>query len=169
MGFPGHCKISGHSGTDYQKIYQQDRNMRLFYKLPIFLISVIVIGLVIINSTSNSKEALNARNYKQINTINTVKETEVIQDYVFFINSGYYHLRRNEIYTAQWEFTRALKLDEYNIDAQIGLTKTMIERCKQLHEVCEAIQPHLDFLRKMKYLPDTGMKKLQQEFDMIYF
>lgn len=160
--------ITASTPTDYQKIYAQDRKVRLFFKLPVFLISVLIIGYVTLDSSSYFKDALNPRNHEQFNRINTVKETEIIHDYVFFINSGYYHLRNNDLYTAQREFTRALKLDEYNIDARIGLTKTMIERCKQFHEVCEEVQPHLNFLRKMKYLPNSGMKKLQEEFDKSY-
>ena len=113
--------------TDYQKIYDQDRKLRLFFKLPLFLIALIVIGYVTIGSSSANKAALNAENNEQFNT---VKETEIIQDYDFYINSGYYYLGKNKLNTAQREFTRALGIDEYNIDARIGLTKTMIERCK---------------------------------------
>ena len=148
--------------TDYQKIYDQDRKMRLFFKLPVFLISLMVIGYVTLGSSSHYEDALKDRNYEQLSSANTVEETEAFQDYAFYSNSGYYHLRNNQLYIAQREFSRALEIDEYNIDARIGLTKTMIERCRQLHEVCEEVQPQLDFLRKMKYLNEKQIKNLKE-------
>ncbi len=207
MGFPGHFKIAGHSGTsfkhrkafekiksyqeqsknektsfdegtyklpikssvqtNYQEANKQDRRMRLFFKLPVFLISVIVFSFVFVKSSKYYKNMLNARNQQEIIGFKTVQETGNLEDYIFFVNSGYYHLRRKQTSTAQSEFIRALSIDKYGKDARIGLTKTLIERCKDYHEGCEEIQANLNFIRGMKYLPEEKINELEEQFNFV--
>jgi len=208
MGFPGHFKIAGHSGTsfkhrkafdkrkayqkqssntkksadktsiklpikssvptDYQKAYQQERRFKLFFKLPVFLITIIVIGFVIVNSSSHYKEALNARNHSNKIELEMVMEAVQREDYLFLVNSGYYYYRRKKLDTAQWEFTRALSIDEYGKEARIGLTRTLIEQCKEYHRACDEISENIEFIRGMKYMSDSKIKEMEEQVDLVY-
>jgi len=153
--------------TNYQQAYQQDRKFKLFFKLPVFLITIIVIGFVFVKSSSHYKDALNARNYHQKQDLEAIKMQVQRDDYLFLVHSGYYYYRRKQLSTAQSEFIRALSIDEYGKDARIGLTKTLIERCIAYHEGCEEIQPNLDFIRGMKYLPELKIKELEDQFKYV--
>lgn len=153
--------------TNYQEAYKQERRIKLFFKLPVFIVSVILIGFVFIKSSNHYKDALNARNYQQKIALETIMEAVHREDYLFLVNSGYYYFRRKKLSTAQWEFTRALSIDEYGKDARIGLTRTLIERCKAYHEGCEEIQTNLDFIRGMKYLPEEKIKELESQLNFV--
>jgi len=207
MGFPGHFKITGHSGTefkhrkafskiksykesgnhkknksdsgefilpikasvptDYQHAYRQDRKMRLYFKLPVFLITLTLISLVLLKNCGKYESSVESRNHQALMDYTIEQKDANAESYIFFLNSGYYHLNRNELNTAQWEFTRALYIDEYGKEARIGLTRTLIAQCKEYQKECDNIQVNLDFLHNMKYLPIAEIEKMWQKVAFI--
>lgn len=206
MGFPGHFKITGHSGTefkhrkafdkiktyrrqsdkkdstnessdfippilssapiDYQQKYVRDRKMRILFKLPLLMISVILLGIVVVKSTNYYKDSLNNKYHQSLIDFTSYKTSKALKNRTFFNNSGYYHLRIGDLYTAQQEFTRALHKDEYDIDARIGLTETLIERCIRNNEVCKEALTNIAFLDDMDYLTKEGIWALS---DKLYY
>ena len=204
MGFPGHFKISGHSGTefkhrkafskiksykessnsknkqsesgeyilpikatvptDYQHAYRQDRNMRLFFKLPVFLITLILVSFVVVKTSGGHEMVVEYSIQAPCLDLTPQEKEECLEAYLLFVNSGYYHLNNGELNTAQWEFTRAIYIYEYGKGARIGLTRTLIAQCKDHQKECDNIQVNLEFIRSMKYLPITEIEKMEGQY-----
>ncbi len=205
MGFPGHSKIAGHSGTEfkhrkafskikhyhqqssvknnvpgteefllpipatvptnYLQAYQKERSIKLLINLPVFLIAISLVGYLLINF-SNECEKSFVQNYERgLSNLEKNKEEKIrrIKNFTYFYNSGNYHLQKNELLKAQKKFTRALALDEYNIDARIGLTETLIAQCQQYHLFCKEAQIQLDFLDDTDYLMKEGIWELDDK------
>ncbi len=153
--------------TNYQEAYKQERRIKLFFKLPIFIIAIIVISFVSVNFSNHYVDALNARNYQKQLSYRTEKEIKKLENFTFFYNSGNYHLQKNELNAAQLEFTQVLYLDKYNIDARIGLTETLVARCQQYHELCDEAQIQLDFLDDMDFLTKSRIRDLYHQLRFV--
>lgn len=202
MGFPGHFKISGHSGTefkhrkafekikayrkqsnetknhsgktalklpikssipiDYQYAYQKNRNLKLFFKLPIFLVSILSIGFFIANIPKDLGNIYLPKDQELIDA-KAKKEAIRLENLTYFYNSGYYHLKRNELEEAHRDFVEVLLKDEYNVDARVGLAETLIARCKQDCVLCEEVHLQLDFIDKMDYLDSWSLRYLRDQ------
>ena len=107
--------------------------------------------------------AVESRNHQLLMDFNTEQKDANAESYIFFLNSGYYHLNRNELNTAQWEFFRALSINSYGKGARIGLTRTLIAQCKAYQKECENIKEQLDFLGSMKYLPIEEIEEMERQ------
>jgi len=66
--------------------------------------------------------------------------------------------------TAQWEFFRAISIDEYGKGARVGLTRTLIAQCEGYQKECDKIKENLDFLRDMKYLSNSEIEKMGDQY-----
>ena len=138
--------------------------MKLYFKLPIFLIIIALISFGLIKNYEDYNTAVEATNQQALLDYTIEQKEGNIEDYVFFIHSGYYHLNRNELNSAQREFTRALWIDEYGKGARIGLTRTLVAQCEGYQKECEKIKENLDFLRAMKYLPNSEIEKMEDQY-----
>lgn len=201
MGFPGHFKIPGHSGTDFKhrkafskikKYYRdqqiirspksdcesaikatqqnpikyrfskRDKILNLGVKFPLFLLFTTMAFFVLKNFTNYYFTKFEKSNRQFVIDLNKQAEKEKKDAYDLFVRTAQSYLHVNKLDKAQSEFIRALSLDNYGKLARIGLTKTLIKKCKQQQEFCDEIKPHLDYLEQMKYLSKKEIETLEK-------
>ncbi len=129
---------------------------KLSKRLKLGFISIILISLissVYVISTTESINVIEIHNVKsrqiQKDKIKFEAEQKLI-DYNYFVESGFSHLKINNLNEAQWEFVRALYVDEYGINARIGLLKVLEIRCEKDGKYCAEAEENRVYLNEMK-------------------
>lgn len=84
-------------------------------------------------------------------------------DYFKFVRKGERYLSNNRFKDAQTEFVIAMKLNQTNKEAYIGMTKTLVKKCAFLEENCTDAADYIDFLLKSKFISKKDADALRSE------
>jgi len=145
------------------EVKKTDRIINLTIKLPIFLIIVFVSIAILKNFINHYFTIIDNSDKQLITAVKKRKKEEKKDAYNLLTRSGNYYLSSNKLDEAQSEFTRALNVHKYGKSARIGLTKTLIQKCKQKQILCEEIQPNLNFIKEMNFLSDDEIVALSKD------
>ena len=80
--------------------------------------------------------------------------------YQILVEAGFIALRDNRLYDAQLDFMQALQVDKYGKQANLGLTKTLSETCRQRGKFCEEAASYYDFTKKLEDVTEQDIKWL---------
>lgn len=128
-----------------------DRWIKLGLGLPAFLIFVALIGFGIQFYGNPLRTYTNTYGNRTKVAVQKNKEAEYRNAYNIFMDEGNMYLNAKEWDAAQAAYYHILKMDKYDIAANIGLTKTLLQKCKQYQELCETADEYVHFLQKMNY------------------
>lgn len=135
----------------YEKGIKLEKKINLLAKLPLLLISILVMTFFIYKIS------------KDLTTIPEVKNGTISLDhpidsgntelgaYFLFVDNGDYYLDRNRYHEAYLAYVKALELYNSGADARIGLTKTLIKKCELKNKYCDEKEINL------KYLLEEGL------------
>jgi len=86
--------------------------------------------------------------------------TKTTLNYDIFVEAGNVALKENRLNDAQVDFTKALKEDNFGKEANLGLTRTLSESCRQHGKFCELASQYFDFTKGLPNVDESDLKKL---------
>lgn len=84
------------------------------------------------------------------------------QAYHVLTTTGNDYLYWNRLDEAQDEFARALKIDKNGYKANLGMTKTLMKKCKQRGEYCDEAKDYLDYMKTSNQYIDNELVELEE-------
>lgn len=189
MGFSG-SKISGHSGTEFKHrkaFYKKLKPMvtgttntpgkdiypeysyrelqkaraelrRTNYRKYLLICIPTVILLIIFMGYINSQFLANLLGHSP--TIETQIQETSIETYHLFVEAGFVALKENRLHDAQLDFMQAIETNHYGKEANLGLTKTLAEACRQRGKFCEKAALYFDFTKSLSDVSEVDLRQL---------
>lgn len=127
---------------EYAKTWKLQTKMNWFVRLPVFIATVLIL-IIITNKIYSRYQAFSEGS---ITTKSMNRTTNSKKAYLLFVDNGDYSLTHHRYDEAYLSYVKALELDNKGVDARIGLTKTLIEKCKLDNTFCEHKEINLNYL-----------------------
>ncbi len=128
---------------------------RLSMFLLVFLLAKNIACSVYADMTTNSYKGIKAHvHYKNGLTY--------MERYRLLIKEGNECLKADQLDEAQQKFTKAWDLDRYGFEVNLGMTKTLLKKCKRNGEYCREAKAFFNFMKKNAKLSDIELNDIEK-------
>jgi len=123
--------------------------LKMIIGIPILIISALLFSYIIFKGKIDLRISQYATNAYEERISKEKKQND--EFYRTMISEGNYHLENEKITRAQNSFKSALAMDRYGEEANIGMTKAVIQECISDNRNCQYAIAHLQFVKLKKF------------------
>ena len=128
-------------------------------RLTMFFLLILLIKNIVISVhqelTTNTKKITLTQAFSK----NSLTYMEI---YYLFVKEGNNYLDQDKLNEAHQLFAKAWNLDRYGFEANLGMTKVLLKKCKSTGEYCSEAEAYLIYIKKIAKLTDNQLIELQE-------